>query len=299
MNLGAIAKRHLPAPVAVRLKQGLNTVRSYRDRLLSVDKETLRRAVRRVGVRPGDVLFVQSSFDQMRTVRATAPEVIQILCEAVGAGGTVVMPTFPMEGLTRAYLDGSPTFDWRRTPSRSGLLTEIFRRMPGTERSIHPTHPVAARGAAAGQLTADHERSETPFDRHSPFAKMLDSGARILCLGRFDAMTFRHLADHLLQAQIPYPIYDDRVRMVRAFGKHGNELVVQTRAHNADIACDHLDVLRRMARQRTLRSARAGRLRLFLVDAPAYVAAYHRDYALGRIRHYLKTPPAAAAAVTR
>ena len=295
MTLQQLVKGVLPAGVVERLRVARNTVVFYRQTLLATDTSTLTAALRRAGVGSGSLVFVQSAYDQMRSIAATPVELIEVLCAAVEDSGTVVMPTFPMSGLSYDYLAGTPTFDWRRTPSRSGLLTEVFRRMPGTERSLHPTHPVAARGRQAAWLTSQHERSTAPFDEHSPFQKMLDRGALIVSLGRFGAMTFRHLADHLLQAAIPYPIYVSEPTVVRAIAKDGTERVVVTRAHNPELTCNHRVVLESMARQRHLVTARAGRLPISVVPAIAYVDAYRQALDRGQLRYELKSQSAGRA----
>lgn len=289
MNFVAPVKRVLPPAVVERLRKSRNTLLFYLEGLFSVEKPALRWTLHDLGIRPGDIVFVQSSYDQMRSIRATPSEIIEILCEAVGNSGTIVMPTFPMSGLSQHHLEQHPFFDWRRTPSQSGILSEIFRRMPGTERSVHPSHPVAARGAAAAWLTKDHDRSETPFDEHSPFQKLLQCNALILTIGRFKAMTFRHLADHLLQDKIPYPIYSDRPTSVRVIDKEGNEHQLLVKGHNPDIACNHQLVLDRMAREGLLRRAKVGRVRLSLMDTQQYIDAYDRYYTGEAFCHYLKS----------
>jgi aminoglycoside 3-N-acetyltransferase len=283
-----LLRQILPQSVQIQLRSGWRTVSFYRDRLCSVNKEVFRRALRDLGLQPGEIVFVHSAYGQMRSIRATPLEIIEILCQVMGDAGTVVMPSFPMRGSSQTYLDQHPFFDWRRTPSRSGLLPEVFRRMPGTERSLHPTHPVAARGAAAAWLTSGHEHSRTPFDEHSPFHKLLLRDAFVLSLGHFDAMTFRHLADHLIQDEIRYPLYSDRSTSVRAIGKDGKEHFILTRGHNPNITCNHKIVLDRMFREGLRRTAKVGRVQLSLVRARAYIEAYHRCHLQGLICYSLK-----------
>lgn len=288
MDLLAPLKHILPNAAIQTLRESRNTVAFHLGGLFSVKKAVFQRALHDLGIQPEDILFVQSSYDQMRSIQATPMEIIEILRETVGSTGTVVMPTFPMSGSSQEYLDEHPVFDWRRTPSRSGILTEIFRRIPGTERSIHPTHPVAAAGAAAAWITEGHDRSETPFDENSPFQKMLQRNALILCIGQFKAMTFRHLADHLIRDKIPYPIYSNSLTKVRLFGKDGKERLIFTMGHHPDIACDHQIVTERMAREGFLRRTRIGRVALFVVGVQQYIDAYHNYYTRGLFRHYLK-----------
>jgi aminoglycoside 3-N-acetyltransferase len=283
----------LPQVTSNRLKRTWTKLQFYRNQgFSSVDKTEVRRALGEVGIREGDILFVHSSFDQMQSIRATPVEIVQILCDAVGVSGTIVMPTFPMSGLSQDYLDQNPVFDWRRTPSRAGMLTEIFRRMPGTERSLHPTHPVAARGPIAAWLTQGHECSLTPFDEQSPFQKLLQLDSNILRIGKFEAMTFRHLADHLIQNKIPYPIYTNDTKKTGAIGKDGKHYVILTKAHNPDIECSHGVVLDRMAREGLLKSAMAGRVPLTLVRVKQYIETYHRCHTEGLLRHYSKSQDA-------
>src|SRR5262249_12819822 len=151
------------------------------------------------------------------------------------------------------------------------LLTEVFRRMPGAVRSLHPTHPVSARGPAAERITRGHERSATPFDEHSPFQRMLDAGADILGVGILSAMTFRHLAHHQIHDRLPYPIYSGRPTAARVIDRDGTAREIVTQGHNPRLSCEYASVLDRMARAGRIRRARAGRVPISLVSAAEYV----------------------------
>jgi aminoglycoside 3-N-acetyltransferase len=284
----ALVDRLLPRSVRWRLSVARAGLLAAWERLLSADRRALARALGRVGVRPGSLVFVHSSFDQMRLIRATPLEVIGVLSEAVGEVGTVVMPAFPMSGRSQDYLDEGRVFDWRRTPSAAGLLTEVFRRMAGTERSLHPTHSVAARGRDARQVTQGHERSTLPFDEHSPFQRLLDRGADVLSIGAFSAMTFRHLADHLIQDRLPYPIYSGRPTPVRMIDGAGTEHRLVTQGHNPTLVCDYDAVLERLSRAGRVRRTTVGRVPLLRVSVRDYVAAYHQAQADGVVRYRLE-----------
>jgi aminoglycoside 3-N-acetyltransferase len=290
------AKRILPQRLGAKLESVLTKILDHREKRFSVDKRELQTALHGLGLKAGATVFVHSAYGQMRSIRATPSEIIEILCKVVGDAGTVVMPSFPMRGSSQAYLDRQPVFDWRRTPSTSGLLSEVFRRTAGCERSLHPTHPVAALGASAAWITSGHEHSRTPFDEHSPFHKLFLSDAFILSLGRFDAMTFRHLADHLSQDRISYPIYHDRSTSARAVDRDGKQWVIVTRGHNPDIQCNHQVVLERMTREGRRRMARVGRVPLSVLRVRDYIETYHRCQREGLIRYLLRTEPAASVA---
>src|SRR5205814_935821 len=100
-----------------------------------------------------------------------APGLITILKDALTPDGTLLVPTSPFIGWQEDYIASKPTFDVRRTPSRMGLMTELFRRMPDTVRSLHPTHSVAGWGAHAEELLSTHHLGET-FGETSPFCRI-------------------------------------------------------------------------------------------------------------------------------
>jgi aminoglycoside N3'-acetyltransferase len=272
-------------------------------------RETLRTALERFEIRDR-VVFVHSSWTALSSLLTNWKDAIDLLSESIGRNGTLVMPTYPMLGLSQTHLDQHPFFDCQRTPSHAGLLTEIFRRLPDVRRSVHPTHPVAARGPRAVELTEGHERSSTPFDGNSPFHRMYEAGAVVLCLGVYN-MTFRHLADHLIRDALPYDIYADRVTRVRIIDCEGVEGHMETRGHNPLITCNHRIVLDRMRRgggSRLLRPLRrillrgavtdrrqVNGLRVEWIPVRPYVALYHRCYRDGRLRFFPRTGPGGVA----
>jgi aminoglycoside 3-N-acetyltransferase len=221
----------------------------------------------------------------MRTIRATSYELVKSLCESVGDEGTIVMPTYPTNGLTWPYLMANRRFHWRRTPSMSGMLTEVFRRLPDVHRSLHPTHSVAARGPLAQSLTEGHEDCETPFDERSPYQKLLEQDAKVLSIGRFGSLPLRHLADHLCRDIIPYPIYCSDPIPVELVGRDDTAIVRRMRTHNKDIRCNHEVAFREMGRERLLATAKVGRVPVVLVRLRTFVEAYRRYCSAGLIRH--------------
>jgi aminoglycoside 3-N-acetyltransferase len=288
MALMSAIKSVLPARVTASLKASRNTAHFWFERLFAVDLATFRSAVTALGVEPGQVLYVRSSYDDMRSITAKPMEIVRTLCEIVGDSGTIAMPTYPMTGLSQDYLDAHPWFDWHRTASQSGLLTELFRRLPGTERSLNPTHPLAARGPRAAWLVEGHERCETPFGAGSPFEKLIEADARVLSLGRFGHMTLRHLADDRIKHRLPFDLYNDRPMTVRLVGKDRRERTMVTRAHNPHVAIDSRIVLRRLRAEGLMRTATVGRTPLSLVALRPYLEAYERYYEQGLFRHTLR-----------
>ncbi len=132
-----------------------------------------------LGVRPGGVLLVHSSLRALGPAAGGPREVIAGLREALGPGGTLLLPALSYAAVTPEQ----PLFDVRTTPSCVGIIPETFRRMPGVLRSLHPTHSVCAAGPLAAELLGAHLSDSTPCGPCSPFHLMPEVGGQILMLG--------------------------------------------------------------------------------------------------------------------
>lgn len=134
----------------------------------SVTLDAIERFLTGAGVGKGATLMVHSSWESLNSGHFSAADLIKQLIAIVGAAGTLAMPAFPHHSSQK---DGAH-FDVKRNPSAGGLLTEIFRRYPGVSRSINLSHSVCAIGPFAEFLTKDHHRSETAWDRYSPYYRL-------------------------------------------------------------------------------------------------------------------------------
>ena len=159
--------------------------------------ETLRSALEELGIGRGCTVFVHSSMSSLGYFRPGPEGLVALLSRMVGSEGTILMPSFPFTGSMQAYVGHSPRFDVRHTPSRSGLLTETFRRYPGVLRSLHPTHPVCALGERAEELIEGHEHTRSPCGPNSPFGRLADHDALVLRLGT-GALTLHHHVQELV-----------------------------------------------------------------------------------------------------
>lgn len=174
-----------------------------------VNQKKLVHDLRSLGVQPGDTLFVHSSFKSLGPVVGGAETVIGALLEALGPEGTLLMPSFNL--CSRDQEERAKRWDPATTPSTVGWLTEYFRSRPGTLRSDHYSHSVAAFGAHAREYVEGHRRQEgypSPWDRapwgytygtQSPFVKAWkDPRGRLLMLGvDYHSATFCHLVEVL------------------------------------------------------------------------------------------------------
>lgn len=143
-----------------------------------------------LGVRPGGVVLVHTSYRAIRPVEGGPEGLIAALAEAVGGDGTLVMPSW-------SGFDDEP-FRPDRTPADAGLgvVADTFWRTPGVRRSTHQ-HAFAAVGPAAAKILRD----ALPLPPHipeSPVGRVWELDGQILLLGvNHDADTTIHLAEIL------------------------------------------------------------------------------------------------------
>jgi aminoglycoside N3'-acetyltransferase len=169
----------------------------------------LRQRLTDLGVTPGRTLWVQSSWNEFFNVPMRPSEVIDLLRELLGPDGTLAMPAFPIDQ------DPAKVFLVDRAPVYTGLLCEVFRRMPDVRRSIHLGSSVCAIGPNAEFLIKDHHLTAMPWGKDSPFCRLMDVDARMLGLGAgFNFMTPLHAVECLLYDEVPFfrQVFDGTIR---------------------------------------------------------------------------------------
>lgn len=178
--------------------------------------------LRRLGIAPGDTVMVHLGLEASHGFDGGPGELIEAFQQAVGPEGTLIMMTMPFKGMSaHAWLEKGKVFKVRRTVSKVGIVTEVFRRTPGVLRSVHPTHPVAAWGAQAELFTAPVE-SPAMFGPDSPFGRLVDVGGKVLLYDvPFKRMTFEHYLEDRMQAHLPCPLYRPEPIEAQVIGHDG------------------------------------------------------------------------------
>jgi len=176
----------------------------------------------------------------------------------------------PFTGTAVAFAATDPLFDIKRTPSRMGLLTELFRRMPGVVRSRHPTHSAAAWGARADSMTEGHETAATPCGERSPYHRLLDVDGKILLLGTdISALTFFHALEEILEKELPVQPFTAEQYRLRTKMADDSVRTVSTRLFEPAVS-RRRNIFKLMPYLRargTWREVRVGRLKAYLLGA--------------------------------
>jgi aminoglycoside 3-N-acetyltransferase len=233
-------------------------------------------AIRNIGIGVGDTLLVHSSLDQFEAFKGKPTDVISLLQEAVGSSGTLLLPTLPYSGTAVDYANESGVFDVNKTPSKMGLLTELFRRTPGVIRSVHPTHTVAIWGAAAAELAAGHSEANTPCGAGTPYARLLERKGKILFLGcHIDSMTFFHTIEELLEPRMPFSPFTKELYILRSRDVGGHIRVTRTRLFEPRYSRKrNLEIMIPILKQRgAWKEKRVGTLHILLLEAQQVWAA--------------------------
>ena len=167
--------------------------------LLSIPLAVVAEQLLALGVKPGGVLVVHTSFSKVAPVEDGPHGLIAALRDALGPAGTLVMPSMSDD-------DDYP-FDPRRTPCAGmGVVAESFWKLAGVLRSDSP-HAFAAIGPRAAEITADHP-VEVPHGPDSPVGRVHELDGQVLLLGvGHDADTTVHLAETIAGVRYGLPKY--------------------------------------------------------------------------------------------
>ena len=179
------------------------------ERLFSYDAPAFARRLEDLGIRRGDALMVHSSLHAGSGYRDRPVDMIAALENVVGREGLLIMASMAYTDSSKAYLLRGAEMDVRRTPSRMGLLTEVFRRSRNVQRSLSPTHPLLAWGDRAAWFVSGHDQTDRPFGATSPFQRLLDLDGKILCIDVVpETITFTHFLEDKHAAALSFPLYE-------------------------------------------------------------------------------------------
>ena len=190
-------------------------------------KETLLRDLKNMDLAPDATILIHSSMKAIGEVSGRASGVLEALTEYF-ADGLLVFPTLTWNCIN----DRQPDFSVLHTPCCTGILPELFRRIPDVHRSLHPTHSLAARGKDAKAFTAGHENFNSPAHRNSPWGRLYDRHAVILFIGvDISCNTFLHSVEEWL----PVPDMLTSVhQMLSVTGADGRKIPCPSRRHQGN-----------------------------------------------------------------
>ena len=155
----------------------------------SLNPKTLTQNFLELGVKPGGVLLVHTSFSKIKPIEGGPLGLISALRSALGLDGTLVMPSM-------SYDDDHP-FDKAKSPCpEMGIVADTFWRLPGVLRSDN-NHAFAAVGRLAEKIVAPHPM-DVPHGLASPVGRVYEMDGQVLLLGvDHGSNTTIHLCENL------------------------------------------------------------------------------------------------------
>lgn len=234
-----------------------------------------------IGIESGDTLLVHSSLSKIGYLKDGPKTFIDALLKVIGKDGNLLMPTSPNNVYQLNYIQNTPYFDVLNSPSKTGAITEYFRKMNGVVRSLHPTEPVSAIGPLADYFTKDHFNQLTPYNENSPFYKVGKKKGKILYVGVTLSMAGTSL--HTLEDAIEdfkFPVYYSSVFDFKVIDDKGISHNVKTKVHNPEWSkqrkCD--DLIPKFEAEGVLKKVKIGQADTLLVDARAFFNSMVKNY---------------------
>jgi aminoglycoside 3-N-acetyltransferase len=179
-----------------------------------ITRQMLVSDLRALGVEGGMTVLAHTSLSSVGWLPGGAATLALCLREALGASGTLVVPTqsselsdpvhwsnppIPREWFEETKATMAP-FDSHTTPSAGqGIFPEIIRTHPESHRSSHPHTSFAALGSKAREIVEGHLLS-SPLGENSPLQKLYDLDAKVLFIGTdYSSNTSFHLAEERIE----------------------------------------------------------------------------------------------------
>ncbi len=212
--------------------------------LAPVTRDELTRQLDALDLPEEPVFLAHTALKQLGFVEGGAEGVVDALIASIVTrrGGTLMLPSFSIDGSMQATLAAGATFDVRTTPSNLGAIPEAFRRRPGVRRSIHPTHSFAALGPRAAWLTEAHHQCGTSFGPGSPMLRAMEAGGMLAGLGtHLGTVTFYHCLEDT-EPGFPISVYAETgPHRIVCRGWKGEEHVLMLPAHDPAVARTRID----------------------------------------------------------
>ena len=277
MSVAGVARKILPASAIASLRRARKNLQRRRISALPPLSEAafLKVLSEELRLGSGDTVYVHSSMDQLH-LAFPFYLILSLIQRLIGPSGTVLFPTYPNHQISSyEYLQQGKVFDVRRTPSYTGILTEFARRQKNAVRSLHPTKSVCAIGRYAKELTGSHQLSPYPYDKNSPYYKLIDYNAKIVGIGVWtEYLSFVYCVDDAFKEKFPVRVYHPEIFAAQCRNYDGQIEVVRTYAHDMrNVVHDVPKVMREYVSPDICADLRVGGMKFFRADARELFAA--------------------------
>jgi aminoglycoside 3-N-acetyltransferase len=171
--------------------------------------------------------MIHASFNYFNGFKGNPQDIITSIMEIIGEQGNIVMVSLPYTTSSLEYLNTKPVFDVRKTMSKMGIISEIFRRRKDVLRSLHPTHPVLVWGKDSSWMVENHHKCLYPCGEGSPFDKFRTLNGKVLFFDvPFNTFTFIHYIEDLIKNDLEFPLYIESPVYTNIIDYFGNKITM-------------------------------------------------------------------------
>jgi aminoglycoside 3-N-acetyltransferase len=238
---------------------------------LSYDDIAFCHALKTLGISANDSVMVHSSWNPRNGFKGRPIDMINAIKSVVGTKGLISMPSLTYQNeSSKAFLMRNQLMDVRRSPSKMGLLSEVFRRGKNVYRSLSPTHPMLAWGDKAEWFVSDHDKAISPFGQESPFDKLLQLKGKILLIdATFSTITFTHFLEDRIASFLPFPLYEKEAIVGTVADYEGNvkQVAVKVLSEEANKRRKEQILISELERNKLIKKIKIGNTRLSIIDA--------------------------------
>lgn len=247
-----------------------------------INKELLLRQCREIGINAGDAIMVHAGLRSVGEILGGPDVLISALIETIGSDGTLMVYVgcqTPYDDVGRnIYSEEDEAFILEHCPpfkpesSRAsrdfGAFAELFRTTPGVICSSNAGSRMAAIGAKAEFLTANHPVNYG-LGKDSPLERLYEIGGKVVLIGSdTDAVTILHYAEAIA------PIKDKRKFNLKVpIEKSGKTIWIDMEEYDSATGIrDWPDrffafIVEQYIQARNLKAGLLGRARTYVLDA--------------------------------
>lgn len=145
-----------------------------------INKDSLIEDIKRLGVLPGDMLYLKVSMRSMGKIQGGAKTLIDALLHVLGEEGTIVTSSFVKVYPIRYLQRHKNQISDHHTLSYAGAVANEIKTYPQAKISLHPVQKFVAIGSKAEALLRDHDEHAYAYD---VFRKMAEQKGKTLKIG--------------------------------------------------------------------------------------------------------------------
>ncbi len=151
--------------------------------------ENLEKYFKQLQIKKNDYLLIHSSFKRLGSYGINPSKFLDKIQKFI-SNGTLILPAFTWHKAKKNL-----KFDYLKSRSEMGILSEIFRKKFRYNRTLHPTHSVTVLGKDQHNIINFQEknRKKGPCGKGTLWEYLLNKNTKILLIDTFiESCTFVH-----------------------------------------------------------------------------------------------------------